>query len=476
MKEPAIRIDHGSFRDPAGYVFFFDGQTYRALDAASFSLVQQLDHQGILGDLSAQGHLINTRTIASDDPIFTTLQSQLPGELHFLRHETVPVITYPYEWSFSMLADAAQLQLTLQLYLIERGYSLKDASAFNVQFLNGRPVFIDILSIEKPRRRDVWIAYGQFCQMHLFPLLLKRYLNLSTRGYFLDNINGLPVEDVYRMFGRWSALKPALFMDVFLQSYFQKSAAGNITPLKQKLAQEESGADAQTINLNRLARKIRKLARARKTESRWSDYITTHTYTPEAEAEKVRYIQEFLTRHAPRTVLDLGCNTGRYSLLASQSGARVVAIDSDHDSVDLLYQHARKEQADVLPLWVDIANPTPAVGFRNLERKRFLDRVKGEAVFALALIHHLLITSRIPLDAICELFYDLTEAYVVVEFIDREDEMFQSLLALREDIYGTISRDVFLAAFTKKFDLVQQYDLSNSRRTLFTFKKNSRLP
>ncbi len=470
MKESGVRLDHGSFRDPSGHVFFFDDRTYRALDETSFALVRELEKEGILGDLCRRGYLIATRTIPPSDPLFPTLRSQLPAAQHFLRHETVPVITYPYEWSFSMLADAAQLQLTLQLYLIERGYSLKDASAFNVQFLNGRPVFIDILSIEKPRRRDVWIAYGQFCQMHLFPLLLKRYLNLSTRGYFLDNINGLPVEDVYRMFGRWAALKPALFMDVFLQSYFQKSAAGNIAPLKQKLAQEEAGADAQTINLNRLARKIRKLARARKTESRWSDYITTHTYTPEAEAEKVRYVQAFLTRHAPRTVLDLGCNTGRYSLLASQSGARVVAIDSDYDSIDLLYQHARNEQADVLPLWVDIANPTPAVGFRNLERKRFLDRVKGEAVFALALIHHLLITSRIPLGAICELFYDLTDAYVVVEFIDREDEMFQSLLALREDIYANVSRDAFLATFTKQFDLIDQCDLSGTR-SLFTFKK-----
>ena len=157
-------------------------------------------------------------------------------------------------------------------------------------------------------------------------------------------------------------------------------------------------------------------------------------------------------------------------MLASQSGARVIAIDSDHDSIDLLYQHARNEQADVLPLWVDIANPTPAAGFRNRERKSFMDRVKGEAVFALALMHHLLITSRIPLEAIRDLFFDLTMRYLVVEFIDREDEMFQSLLALRDDIYEKISRDVFLVTFTKKFDLVGQCALS-STRVLFTFKK-----
>lgn len=471
MKESGVRPDHGSFRDPAGYVFFFDDHTYRALDSSSFSLVQQLEKEGILSELCSQGYLINTRVIESSAPLFTILQRELPNEQHFLHHETIPFISYPYEWSFSMLADAAQLQLTLQLKLLERGYSLKDASAFNVQFLNCRPVFIDILSIEKPRRKDVWIAYGQFCQMHLFPLLLKHYMNLSTRGYFLDSINGLPVEEVYRMIGRWNALKPALIMDVFLQYYFQKSSAGKITPLKHKLAQEESSAAAQSINLRRLSRKIGRLTRSRKTASRWSDYIKTHTYSPEAEAEKVRYIKEFLAQHAPRTVLDIGCNTGRYSLLASQSGARVIAVDSDHDSIDILYQHARNEQAAVLPLWVDIANPTPAVGFRNRERKSFMERLKSEAVFALALIHHLLVTSRIPLDAICELFHDLTTQYVIVEFIEREDEMFQSLLALREDIYGKVSRDFFLTTFTKQFDLIDQCVLSKSRRTLFTFKK-----
>ena len=470
MKETGLRLDPGSFRDPAGYVFSLDDQTYRALDAPSFSLVQELEGGGVLSELSGRGYLINTRVIAPTEPLFKALQAQLPREHHFLHHQTVPVISYPYEWSFSMLADAAQLQLELQLHLLERGYSLKDASAFNVQFLSCRPVFIDVLSIEKPRRKDVWVAYGQFCQMHLFPLLLKRYLNFSTRGYFLDNINGLPVEDVYRLFGGWSALKPALFMDVFLQYCFQKSTAGKITPLKQKLAQQESNAAAQAINLKRLARKVGKLVRACKTASRWSDYINTHTYSPEAEAEKVRYIKEFLTQHAPRTVLDIGCNTGRYSLLACQSGARVIAIDSDHDSVDLLYQHARNESADVIPLWVDIANPTPAVGFRNCERKSFMERVKGEAVFALALIHHLLVTSRIPLEAICELFYDLATRYVVTEFVEREDEMFQSLLALREDIYGKITRNFFISTFTKKFDLIDQCAIS-STRALFTFKK-----
>ena len=159
-------------------------------------------------------------------------------------------------------------------------------------------------------------------------------------------------------------------------------------------------------------------------------------------------------------------------MLASESGADVISVDSDHDSIDLLYKHAKKAQANILPLWVDIANPSPALGFRNWERKSFMERIHAETVFALALIHHLLITSRIPLDAIRDLFYQLTESYLVVEFIGRKDNMFQTLLALREDIYENINQDFFLTTFSKKFDLLNQRKISNTERILFTFKKN----
>ncbi len=293
---------------------------------------------------------------------------------------------------------------------------------------------------------------------------------MSTKGYFLNNINGLSIEEVYHIFGVWSLLKPSLFIDVFLQYHFQKSSIHKIATLKQKLSQGESRTTSQVINLKRVLKKIEKLSRGCKPTGHWRDYINTNTYSTEAEIKKANFIKEFLRKYSPHTVLDLGCNTGRYSLLAFESGAMVIAIDADHDSIDLLYQHAKREQASILPLWVDITNPTPAMGFRNQERKSFMERVKCDALFALALIHHLLISSRIPLEAICELFYDLTTSFVVVEFVAREDEMFQTLLALREDIYGHVNQDFFLATFSKKFDLINQCPLS-STRTLFTFKK-----
>jgi len=332
-------------------------------------------------------------------------------------------------------------------------------------------VFIDILSIEKLRFKELWIAYGQFCQMYLFPLLLKRYRNISSKGYFLNNINGLSVEEVYYIFGPLASLRPALLLDVFLQYYFQKSSANKNAALKQKLKKEGSDTTSQVINLKRLLRKISKISLAHKPIGHWADYINENTYSTEAEEEKVNYIKDFLKEHAPQTVLDLGCNTGRYSLIASESGADVIAVDSDHDSIDLLYKHAKKALANILPLWVDIANPTPALGFRNQERKSFMERVQADTVFALALIHHLLITSRIPMDAIRDLFYELTESYLVVEFIGRNDDMFQTLLALREDIYSEITPEAFISIFNHKFDLINQLKINNTERILFTFKK-----
>lgn len=471
MNSAKVQCEFGSFRDPSGFVFYLQDEVYRAVDSESFELIQQFEKDGLLYNLGNLGYLIPTNIITQTDPTHKILKDNLPDGKHFLHHTKVSTISYPYEWSFSMLADSAKLQLELQLKLIEKGYSLKDASAFNVQFIHCRPLFIDILSIEKLRLKEVWIAYGQFCQMYLFPLLLKRYKNISSKGYYLNNINGLSIEEVYQILGFLASLKPALFLDVFLQNYFQKSSSNKTAALKQKLAKEGSSITSQVINIKRMLRKIDKIASVHKPIGHWIDYINKNTYSKEAEEEKVNYIKDFLKRYSPTTVLDLGCNTGRYSLLASESGADVIAVDSDHDSIDLLYRHAKKAQANILPLWVDIANPTPALGFRNQERKSFMERIKADAVFALALIHHLLITSRIPMDAVRDLFYELTGSYLVVEFIGRNDEMFQTLLALREDIYSDIDPDSFLAIFNQKFELINQHRISNTERILFTFKK-----
>lgn len=470
MSDTILR-EKGSFRDPSGYVFYYQQQPFRAIQQEPFLIIDDMRQSGLLQRLIDQNFIIPTDIIQSNTPLYQTLQEKLPEESHFLQHTKIPLVNYPYEWSVSMLADAAILQLRLQLDLISNGYSLKDASMFNVQFIGSKPVFIDILSLEPIQKKELWIALGQFCQMHLFPLLLKYYKNISIQNSLLGNINGITVEDIYRVFGFWGSLRPALLLDVFMQNMAQRAATKNNERLKERLAHGGTSTTPQELNLKRMVRKIEKLASKYAYKGHWADYVNTNTYTQESEAQKLQYIDNFMQKYNPATVLDLGCNTGQYSFQAQSYGAKVIAVDSDHDSVDLLYQRAKKEKADILPMCIDIANPSPAIGFCNQERKSFMERVSAEAVFALALIHHLLITSRVPLTDICDFFARLTSRYLIIEFVGRDDKMFKHLLALREDIYGDINKKNFLAVFCEKFDLLDEYPLPNSQRILFTFRK-----
>ncbi len=474
MMSDTIQYDKGSFRDPSGRVFYYKDEVYRCLNMDAFSLMQEIEKNGTLSRLTELGYLIPTELVPEGTSLHKTLQNEVPLATRFLHHEKVPVISYPYEWSFAMLAEAAKLQLKLQLELIEKGYSLKDASVFNVQFIHCRPVFIDILSIEKLWLKEVWIAYGQFCRMHLFPLLLKYYKNTGMKNNFLTNIDGISIEEVYSMFGFFGSMRPALFLDVFLQNISQKAASQKRTELKKKIGQGGSSTTPQVINIKRMLKKIDKLVNNKNHTGHWKNYVSTNTYSEEAESEKISFVTDFLKEYSPETVLDLGSNTGQYSLLASQHGADVIAVDSDHDSVDLLYQEAKKKGAKILPLWVDLANPSPSLGFCHTERKSFMERINAEAVFALALMHHMLITSRIPLAAIRDFFLDMTGKFLVVEFVAREDEMFQQLLALREDIYSSINRETFLSVFSEKFEFVSERKIAGTSRILFLFRKKNR--
>ena len=467
---PLLKINSGSFRDPAGFVFIHRDQVYRAVSEEHWPLWIDLKDTGLLDELIKAHELISTEAVAAGSDEHESLAVLCPGFRHFLKHEKIAWISYPAEWCFSMLAEAGLLHLRLQEKLLARDFSLKDASAFNVQFIHTRPVFIDLLSIEKPPRLDVWMAYGQFCRMFLFPLLLYWHRKIGFREIFGASLDGLDVDRAYAMLGAWRSLRPELFLDVFLQRALGQSS-GTATTLKQQPVNRD--ANAQLLNLRRLSAKIKKSCRRNAASSHWATYESMHNYTDEAKSEKSRFIGDFMSEHKPGTVLDLGCNTGSYSVLAAERGAKVVAIDSDHDCVEHLYRLARERGLHILPLVVDIANPTPATGFRNQERPSFLQRYSADCVFALALIHHLLVACRLPMAAICDLMADLTNQWLVIEFVEREDSMFQKLLALREDLYGGLMVESFEREFARRFEPVRRMPLPGTRRHLFVYRKKT---
>ena len=462
--------DGGSYRDPSGFVFYLSGGVYRTVADSTWGVMEEVFREGIVDDLVSRGWLVGSRIVEDGSEEHRTLCAAMPGWRHFIAHEKVPVISYPYEWTLSMLADAALLHLQIQKRLLKKGFALKDATAFNVQFIGPKPVFIDIGSIEKPQRMDIWVAYSQFCRMFLYPLLLFSRKRLSFRSIFMASVDGIEVDQAYALLGRWQSLAPSLFLDVYLQYVLNKKGHARARELRAEMTKPRRDPGPQILNLDRLARKVRGIREKQKVSGLWSEYEVTNTYTDSSRTDKEAFISKFMQEFKPATVLDLGCNTGEYSRIAAQAGAAVIALDGDHDSVELLYRKAFQEKMGILPLVADLTNPSPGLGFRNRERAALLERIRCEAVFALALVHHLLIAGRIPLAAIRDLMAELTSRYLVIEYVDREDPMFQTLLALREDLYKDLTPELFTGVFKERFELFHEAPLPGLKRRLMTFR------
>lgn len=460
----------GSFRDPSGFVFELDGRILRAVDGRCLQTVRELRDSGLLERLIGDGLIVSTTIIEEADEL-ARLKTICPEPAGFLQHERIHPISYPYEWSPSMLVDAGICTLDLQIRLLENGYSLKDATAYNIQFHRGRPVFIDIPSIERPPRLDVWIALGQFGRMFTNPLLLNRYKGQSLRSYFLADLDGSDVSRVQRAFGRLELLSPRLLLDVTLPYWFGRRASRLDDTRPRRLETRQSSPVAQIMNLRRLRSKLSRLTGPNRNQGHWAAYTETCSYSDKAEECKLGEVSRFFQERRPATVLDVGSNTGRYSMLASEAGAEVVSIDSDADCVDLLYGRTRQLRQSILPMCVDIANPSPAIGFCNRERASFLDRIQADCVLALAVVHHLHVTANLPVSGIRDMFADLCRRDLVLEFVPTHDVMFRKLMQFRADLYQEFTLENCLRIFGERFELIRRTAVTDSPRTLLFMRK-----
>jgi ribosomal protein L11 methylase PrmA len=453
---PANFIQHpGSYRDPAGFVFNKEGIIYRQVNKFFKEDFDHFIQSGCYEQLVKKGLLIPHQTI----------QGNITGtEDHYLtlQPENIELISYPYEWSFDMLKDAALLTLQLVKESLESGCIVKDATPYNVQWKNGKFIWIDSLSFEK-YKEEPWIAYNQFCKSFLSPLLLMHHNKMHLQELLLAYPDGIPLHITSSLL----PFKTRLSIHTYLHIHLHAKASlknpvteKNIKFPKQKLLN-------LILSLELLIKKLK----APVYQTTWSAYYKEAVLRDDYLEIKKSIVKDWISKSSAGTVADLGCNQGEFAMLAASLGIPVIAVDSDALSINNLYLFIKNTKAKYIqPLVADLANPTPAMGVNNEERASLLTRLKADIVLALALIHHLVIGKNISFDLIAKFFSECGQQ-LIIEFIPKEDEKIQLMLQHKKDIYQHYSERNFAEAFKKLFDLKERKEIGNSKRVLFLMTK-----
>ncbi|HWC67014.1 MAG TPA: class I SAM-dependent methyltransferase [Acidimicrobiales bacterium] len=469
MHQP--QADPGSFRDPTSRVFVTDDSVWRGLSKDALADFEALAATEFFRTALERGELVGTQLATASAPA-------LPGEwAGVLRHDRIRILSYPYEWPFAMLRDAARLQLSLARRALAEQLITKDASAYNIQFVGTRPVFIDIGSFERVHGGEPWPGYRQFCEHFLNPLLLQAMRDVPFHPVLRGSVHGIPPGMAADLLRGSRRRQRGVFTHVKLHARAERryADADRERDVRSELKRAGFGPgliDAQLKNLERAIEALRWPRHEKRTSSTWSSYTERSHYTDRDLQRKEAFV-ETAVAHAgsPRLVLDLGANDGRFSRLALGAGAgSVVAVDSDHLVVDRLYRDLTAEgEARVLPLVLDLSDPSPGLGWRSRERPAFVDRMRGELdlVLCLAVVHHLALTNTVPLDEIVEFLADL-DAPVVVEFPHRDDVMAARLLARkRSGLFDGYDVPQWERALERRFQVSAREVLPSGTRTIY---------
>ena len=462
--------ESGSFRDRNGRIMYAGNRVYRGLRAGAYDEWIALSRTQFFRHYVDSGSVVQTREIGMGQ--FAN-EENLGSWSAMLEHERVPFISYPYEWSFSMLKNAALLQLQLlDAALLER-MSMKDASSFNIQWTGSRPVFIDITSFERCKAGDPWAGYLQFCKMYLYPLILQAYKNIPFHPLLRGNIDGIEPAVMRNLVTVLDYLRPGIFADVYLQAKLQKRYAKSSMTLRADLGRSGFSAEMIRSNVGRLKKIINGLKWAQ-SASEWSEYTREYGYAPEDAGRKSAFVEQALREKKSNLVWDLGCNTGTYSRLASKYASYVVAMDSDHLAIERLYDSLSNENCrTILPLVMNLADPSPALGWRSKERKSLPERGNPDCTLCLALTHHLVIGGNIPLRELigwlCSLGGDL-----VIEFVSKQDPMTQRLLRNKDDQYHDYDVSSFEQYLREYFAVVSEPQILATGTRLLYFCRNPR--
>lgn len=442
-----------SFKDPSGFIFSKKGVLYRQINKSYFHNYTAMMQSGLYRRLTERGLLTPHQEIKirSTDKI--------------IKPDLVKFISYPYEWSFSMLKDAALVTLEIQKMAIKYGQTLKDASAFNIQFVNSRPVLIDSLSFETYQPGMPWQAYQQFCRHFLASLALMAFVGPELNQLSRIYLDGVPLGLACRLLPVKTKLNFGLLLHLHLHSHNQNKYSNGKSLKKIKVSQ------VRMLGLiDSLETTIRKLSWLRpKTE--WGNYYSFANYSNRAMKAKKRLVEKFILKTNPKSVWDMGANTGRFSRLASNRGINTIAFDLDPTAVELNYRECRRSQEkNLLPLIIDLTNPSANIGFACKERDSLIKRGPADLVLALALIHHLAISNNLPFNLIAE-FFSKCGRSLVIEFVPKQDSQVQKLLASRKDIFPSYSQEEFYTEFSRYFMIIQKKAIPGTKRILYFMRR-----
>lgn len=452
-----------SFRDPSGVVFRRDGVVYRQVNSVYRQDFEALLESGLYDELVAARLLIPHTEVSPELALSADAYK-------VIRPEPLGFVSYPYEWCPSQLRDAALTTLAVQERALAKGLWLKDASAFNIQFHHGRPLLVDTLSFARRPQGEPWPAYRQFCEHFLGPLALMTQVDVRLGQLFRANVAGIPLELASRLLPRSSWLRPALLMHLHLHARAQRRYSD--TDVRARRGRRRMSQPALIGLLQSLRGEIGRL-RWREGTTPWRDYEREHGYGAQAFEAKERLVEAFLDRCSPAQLWDLGANAGSFSRIASVQGISTVAFDLDAGAVEANYHRmSERGETEILPLLMDLTNPSPAIGWSNAERESLLDRGPVDVVMALALVHHLSIGNNVPFTRVAEFMARLGK-WLIIEFVPKHDPQVQRLLRNRTDIFEEYNREQFEAAFADDFSVRACEPVGDSGRLLYLMKNEN---
>jgi hypothetical protein len=447
----------GSFRDPSGFVYTRDGTLYRQVNTSFRDSFEAFIRSGLYEELVRDGLLIAHEQVGRE--------LAATGDAHaVIRPERIDFISYPYEWSFGQLQDAAILTLDVQERALARGFTLRDSSAYNVQFQNGRPVLIDTLSLEPWEEGKAWVAYKQFCEQFLLPLLLMSLRDVRCNTLLRSYLDGIPLDLGSRLLPRRTWISPSSLLHIHLHAWAQGRYAGSAV---------SSAAKGRRMSRNALLTLVKNLRAAvrglswRAAGTEWAEYTADNNYSEAAARSKRNLVMSHVRHVQAATVWDLGANTGEYSRVARETASLVVSFDVDPAAVERNYRRVRAQhETGILPLLLDLTNPSPAQGWAGRERHSVEQRGPADVVLALALIHHLAIGNNLPLDRVASYLARLGKV-LVIEFVPKSDGQVGRLLLSRPDIFPSYTKEGFEAAFSRYFTIQAADRIDDSERWLY---------